>query len=106
MKQQILTRMAITLSGWLLLAAAANLAAQDLGSLGKQAQSLSGISSLPALAQKLHLTPQQLQQVLPILQGEIPKLQGIANKMGLSNTQKLEQTKAVQSQSDSKLKRL
>ena len=95
MKQQILTRMAITPSGWLLLAAAANLAAQDLGSLGKQAQSLSGISSLPALAQKLHLTPQQLQQVLPILQGEIPKLQGIANKMGLSNTQKLEQTKAV-----------
>jgi len=80
--------------------------AQDLGSLGKQSQSLGGMNSLAGLAQKLHLSPQQLQQVMPILQAEVPKLQSIMGKPGLNNTQKLEQTKAVQGQSDSKLKNM
>jgi thioesterase domain-containing protein len=80
------------------------LAAQDLGSLGKQAQNLGGMDTLAGLTQKLHLTPQQLQQVLPILQGELPKLQAITGNHSLSNTQKLEETRAVQKQSDSKLK--
>jgi|ERR1041385_4175101 hypothetical protein len=104
MKQHILKHAAIALVCALLAGPAAKLAAQDLGSLGKQAQSLGGMGSLPALTQKLHLTPQQLQQVLPILQGEVPKLQAIASKTGLTGTQKLDQTKAVQKQSDSKLK--
>lgn len=75
--------------------------AQDLGSLGKQAESLGPISGL---VQKLHLTPQQLQQVLPILQREAPKLQAIKGSSSLSDPQKVAQTKAVQQQSDSKLK--
>lgn len=83
---------------------AASLAVQDLGSLGKQAQNMSGMSSISALTQKLHLNPQQLQQVMPILQGEIPQLQSIMGNAGLSKTQKTDQTKAVQKQSDSKLK--
>lgn len=80
--------------------------AQDLGGLAKQAQNLGGMDSLAGLAQKLHLTPQQIQQVLPILQGEVPKLQAIQSATGLSNAQKLDQTKTVQKQSDSKLKGL
>jgi hypothetical protein len=81
-------------------------AAQDLGGLAKQAQNLGGMDSLAGLAQKLHLTPQQIQQVLPILQKEVPQLQAIQNKAGLSNTEKIDQTKTVQKQSDSKLKGL
>jgi hypothetical protein len=64
------------------------------------------MDSLAGLTQKLHLTPQQIQQVLPILQGEVPKLQAIQSAAGLSNAQKLDQTKTVQKQSDSKLKGL
>ena len=78
--------------------------AQDLGSLGKQAQSLGGMGDISALTQKLHLNPQQLQQVLPILQKEFPKLQAIKGSSTLSDSQKVSQTKAVQHQSDSKLK--
>lgn len=81
-------------------------AAQDLGGLAKQAQNLGGMDSLAGLAQKLHLTPQQIQQVLPILQKEVPKLQAIQSATGMSNAQKLDQTKTVQKQSDSKLKGL
>lgn len=76
-------------------------ALQDLGSLGKQAQ---GMGSLTGIAQKLNLTPPQLQQVLPILQREVPKLQAIKGSSNLSDDQKVAQTKAVQQQSDSKLK--
>lgn len=78
--------------------------AQDLGSLGKQAQNLGGIGDISALTQKLHLSPEQLQQVLPILQKEMPKLQAIKGSSNLSDSQKVAQAKAVQHQSDSKLK--
>ncbi|HEY2169251.1 MAG TPA: hypothetical protein VGJ30_06470 [Candidatus Angelobacter sp.] len=82
------------------------LASQDVGGLAKQAQNLGGMDSLAALTQKLHLSPQQIQQVLPILEKEMPKLQAIQSTAGLSNAQKLDQTKTVQKQSDSKLKGL
>jgi len=78
--------------------------AQDLGSLGKQAQGLGGMGDISALTQKLHLSPEQLQQVMPILQKEFPKLQAIKGSSNLSDSQKVAQTKAVQHQSDSKLK--
>jgi NADP-dependent 3-hydroxy acid dehydrogenase YdfG len=100
MKNSILKLAAISLT------CAMAIAAQDLGGLAKQAQNFGGIDSIAALTQKLHLTPQQLQQVLPILQKEIPQLQAIQNKAGLTNTQKIDQTKTVQKQSDSKLKGL
>jgi hypothetical protein len=96
----------LILSCWVALVLAATLAAQDLGDLGKQAQNLGSMSSLAGLTQKLHLSPQQVQQVLPILEQEIPKLQAITQKLGLSNAQKLAQTKAVQGQSDSQLKNI
>jgi len=100
MKNSILKLLAIILSCGMAVAA------QDLGSMAKQAQNFGGMDSLAGLAQKLHLTPQQIQQVLPILQGEVPKLQAIQSAAGLSNAQKLDQTKTVQKQSDSKLKGL
>ena len=100
MKNSILKLVAI------FLCCAMAVAAQDLGGLAKQAQNLGGMDSLAGLAQKLHLTPQQIQQVLPILQKEVPKLQAIQSATGMSNAQKLDQTKTVQKQSDSKLKGL
>jgi hypothetical protein len=100
MKQSILKLAVLCLS------CAMAFASQDLGSMAKQAQNPGGMNSLAALTQKLHLTPQQIQQVLPILQGEMPKLQAIQSTAGLSNAQKLDQTKTVQKQSDSKLKGL
>jgi hypothetical protein len=78
--------------------------AQDVGSLGKQAQNLGGMGDISTLTQKLHLSPQQVQQVMPILQAEFPKLQAIQGSSNLSGAQKVEQAKAVQNQSDSKLK--
>lgn len=78
--------------------------AQDLGSLGKQAQNLGGLGNISALAQRLHLTPEQMKQVMPILQGEMPKLLAIKDNPNLSSTQKQTQAKAIQKQSDSKLK--
>jgi hypothetical protein len=78
--------------------------AQDVGSLEKQAQSMGGIGNMSAIAQKLHLSPEQMKQVMPILQGEMPKLQAIKGDPNLSTQQKQTQTKAVQQQSDSKLK--
>ncbi len=79
-------------------------AAQDIGSLGKQAQNMGGLGNISTLAQKLHLSPEQMQQVMPILQGELPKLQAIKGNSNLSSGQKVTQAKAVQQQSDSKLK--
>jgi len=104
MKQRMvrLVRAAICFSVAALIVAHSS--AQDIGSLGKQAQNLGGMGDISALTQKLHLTPEQLQQVLPILQKEMPKLQAIKGSSSLTDTQKVSQAKAVQHQSDSKLK--
>jgi hypothetical protein len=75
--------------------------AQDLGGLAKQA---GGMGNVSTLVQKLHLNPEQLQQVLPILQKEVPKLQAIKGSSTLSDQQKVAQTKVVQQKSDSQLK--
>ena len=101
MKQHIVKFLAIVLC-----CSPALVLTQDVGSLGKQAQNLGGMGSLAGLVQNLKLSPQQLQQVMPILEKEVPQLQSIMGKTGLSNAQKTEQTKAVQKQSDSKLKSL
>ena len=77
---------------------------QDLGSLGKQAQNLGGMGNLSSVAQMLHLSPEQIQKVMPILQGEVPKLQAIKGNTNLTGAQKTTEAKAVQQQSDSKLK--
>ena len=75
--------------------------AQDVASPGNQAGSLGNVATL---VQQLHLSPDQTQQVLPVLQQETPKLQAIKGSSTLSDSQKVALTKAVQKQSDSKLK--
>ena len=77
---------------------------QDIGSLGKQAQNLGGMGNLSSVAQMLHLSPAQMQKVMPILQSELPKLQAIKGNTNLTGAQKATEAKAVQQQSDSKLK--
>ena len=104
--QRILKLVAICLSFGLGITLAAKVSGQDLGSLAKQAQGMGNMGSISGLVQKLNLTPKQLQQVLPILQGEVPQLQKIMGNSGLTGPQKQAQTKAVQQQSDSKLKTL
>jgi hypothetical protein len=101
MKRQIFRFMAAAV---IAAALAVQAPAQDIGSLGKQAQSLGGVGDISTIAQKLHLSPEQMKQVMPILQGEMPKLQAIKGDPKLSTDQKQTQTKAVQQQSDSKLK--
>ena len=101
MKPRILKFLAMALAVECVLIAPAVSASQDLGSLGKQAGNLGDVSGI---VQKLNLTPQQLQQVLPILQREAPKLQAIKGSSTLSDTEKVAQAKTVQHQSDSKLK--
>ena len=95
MKQRMvrLVRAAICFSVAALIVAHSS--AQDLGSLGKRAQNLGGMGDISALTQKLHLTPEQLQQVLPILQKEMPKLQAIKGSSSLTDIQKVSQAKAV-----------
>lgn len=101
MKPKVFKSLSMFFMAWLILAVAATAIAQDISSIGKQIGSADQISKL---AQELHLTPPQLQKVLPILQREAPKLQAIKGSSTLSDTQKVAQTKAVQQQSDSKLK--
>lgn len=101
MKPKVFKSLSMFFMAWLILAVAVTAIAQDIGSIGKQIGSADQISKL---AQELHLTPPQLQKVLPILQREAPKLQAIKGSSTLSDTQKVAQTKAVQQQSDSKLK--
>lgn len=102
MKHHILKPAAISLS-FACVIMTANLAAQDLGSVAKQAQSM-GMGNISGLVQKLHLSPDQVQQVLPILQKEFPKLQAIQGSSTLTDKQKVSQATTVQHQSDSKLK--
>ena len=80
--------------------------AQDLGGLAKQAGGMGSLGDISSLAQTLHLSPEQVQKVLPILQQELPRLQAIKGKPSLSDQQKVSQAKTVQKQSDSKLKPL
>lgn len=104
MKQYILKFVALGLCAGLAVALTTKAAGQDLGSISKQAQGMGSLGSLSGLVQKLNLTPAQFQQLLPILQGEIPQLQKIMGNKSLSGPEKQAQTKAVQQQSDSKLK--
>ena len=101
MKSRILQLAAIGLGGLLAITLTTTSMAQDIGSLGKQ---MGNPDTMSTLLQQLHLSPAQAQKVLPILKGETPKLQAIQGSSTLSDTEKTAQIKAVQNQSDSKLK--
>lgn len=99
--------LAILLACGLAIVVTAVCMAQDVSNLGNISsigRQMGSPDQIAKLAQELKLTPQQFQKVLPILQREMPKLQAIKGSSTLSDTQKVAQTKAVQQQSDSKLK--
>ena len=68
------------------------------------AQSGEGAKRFEQLAKELKLTPQQKAQVIPILEGEAPRVEAIKGDPSLSKVQKLEQLKAVHAQTDPQVK--
>lgn len=61
---------------------------------------------LAALAKQLNLTPQQEQQLMPILKADAPKIEAIKNNSSLGPLQKMEQIKAIHAQSDPQVKQI
>jgi hypothetical protein len=59
---------------------------------------------LAAIAKQLQLTPQQEQQLMPILKADAPKLEAVKNNPSLGPLQKMEQIKAIHAQSDPQIK--
>ena len=57
-----------------------------------------------AIAQQLKLTPQQKEKILPVLAGELPKVNAIKNDNSLSRMQKMEQVRAIHQQTDPQMK--
>lgn len=60
-------------------------------------------AKLEQMSQALQLTPQQKQQILPILKEEAPQLQAIKNNTSLGPLQKAMQLKQVSTSMDSKI---
>src|SRR5438093_7556522 len=68
------------------------------------AQRGTAMSKAQAIAQQLNLTPQQKEKILPILVDEVPKVQAIKNDNSLSKIQKMQQLRAIHSQTDPQMK--
>jgi len=68
------------------------------------AQAAGQAEKLAALAKQLNLTPQQKQQLMPILEADAPKIEAIKNNTSLGPLQKMEQLKAIHAQSDPQIK--
>lgn len=71
---------------------------------GAELPSIPGMGNIQSLAQKLHLSPQQVSQLQPILQNELTKITEIKNNPQLSGQEKVKQAQAVQSQTDPQVK--
>jgi hypothetical protein len=68
------------------------------------AQKGGAMAKAEAIAQQLKLTPQQKEKILPILAGELPKVNAIKNDNSLSRMQKMEQVRAIHQQTDPQMK--
>ena len=68
------------------------------------AQKGEAMSKAQAMAQRLSLTPQQKEKILPILAAEVPKVHAIKNDNSLSKTQKIQQLHAIHQQTDPQMK--
>lgn len=71
---------------------------------GQAAAAAGKAQKFQALAKQLNLTPQQEQQLMPILEADAPKMEAIKNNTSLGPMQKLEQMKAIHAQSDPQVK--
>jgi periplasmic protein CpxP/Spy len=67
-------------------------------------QKAGAMAKAQAIAQQLNLTPQQKEKILPILADEVPKVNAIKNDNSLSNTQKMQQVRAIHQQTDPQMK--
>ena len=81
---------------------AANVFAQAAAGVGSAEKA----QKLAALAKQLQLTPQQEEQLMPILKADAPKIEAIKNNPSLGPLQKMEQLKAVHAQSDPQIKQI
>src|SRR2546427_183412 len=63
-------------------------------------QSGQGAQKFEQLAKELKLKPQQVSQLMPILEAEAPQVKAIKSNPSLSKPQRLEQLKAVHDQTD------
>jgi len=81
---------------------AANVFAQAAAGAGSAEKA----QKLAALAKQLQLTPQQEEQLMPILKADAPKIEAIKNNPSLGPLQKMEQLKAVHAQSDPQIKQI
>lgn len=68
------------------------------------AQKAGAMSKAQAIAQRLNLTPQQKEKVLPILVAEAPKVNAIKNDNSLSSMMKMQQIRAIHQQTDPQMK--
>jgi len=68
------------------------------------AQSERGAQKVQRLATQLALTPEQKQQLLPILIAEAPKVEAIKADSSLTRLQKLQRLKAVHDETDPQVK--
>jgi Spy/CpxP family protein refolding chaperone len=69
-----------------------------------QAPSPAQAQKLQAIAKQLNLTPEQKTKLMPILAADAPKLEAVKNNPSLGPLQKMEQIKAIHSQSDPQIK--
>jgi hypothetical protein len=67
-------------------------------------QKAGAMAKAQAIAQQLNLTAQQKEKILPILADEVPKVNAIKNDNSLSNTQKMQQVRAIHQQTDPQMK--
>ena len=97
MKKNFAPLTALTLMLGLCLSFAPSSQAQAAAAAG-QAQKLA------ALAKQLYLSPQQEQQLMPILKADAPKLEAVKNNSSLGPLQKMQQVKAIHEQTDPQIK--
>ena len=64
------------------------------------AQPKSRVERLKGVAKQLHLTHEQEKQLIPIMEGEEPKLEAIRNDRSLSRVQRLQRLQAVHDESN------
>jgi hypothetical protein len=103
MKPKRLSALAITLCVFALVVVQ-SASAQIPGVGGGGIPSIPGMGNIQQLAQQLHLSPQQVSQLEPILQKEFSKITGIKNDTQMSGQQKVQQAQTTRSQTDTQVK--
>jgi hypothetical protein len=70
------------------------------------AQNAERLAKIQAVAQQLKLTPEQEAKVIPILKEEAPKLEAIKSNTSMSGMQKMQELRAIHSQTAPQLQQI